>query len=85
VQQSTKRAHSADQHTDVCGAANSGVAVREPLHCGCRSAESGDRMTSARIGQHEVDQVAGKHTDNPGVPRRPKHPGSVSYVVYSVT
>jgi hypothetical protein len=41
-------------------------------------------MTRPRVGQHEVGQVAGQHTDDPGMPRRAKHSGSVSHVVYSV-
>jgi len=68
----------------VGDAADPAVAVSDPLHRRCRDAESCDRMTRPRVGQHEVGQVAGQHTDDPGMPRRAKHSGSVSHVVYSV-
>jgi hypothetical protein len=38
-------------------------------------------MPPFRIAQREVSQVAGQHAGHPGLRR--KHPGSVSYVVYS--
>jgi hypothetical protein len=41
-------------------------------------------VTRPRIGQHEVGQIAGQHTDQPRMPCRAKHSGSVSHVVYSV-
>jgi len=62
----------------VDGAADPGVAVGEPLHRRRRDAESRDRMTGPRVGQHEVGQVTEQHTDDPGMPRRLKHSGSVS-------
>jgi uncharacterized protein (DUF2236 family) len=68
----------------VDGAGDPGVAVGDPLHRRCRGAESGYRMTRPRVGQHQVDQMAGQHTDEPRMPRRAKHSGSVSHVVYSV-
>jgi hypothetical protein len=41
-------------------------------------------MPRSWVGQHQVGQAAGQHTGEPGMPRWPKHSGSVSHVVYSV-
>jgi hypothetical protein len=59
------------------------VAVGQLLQLRGSLAEHRDRMTSFRVAQRDVSQVAGQHADDPGLPCRRKHPGSVSHVVYS--
>src|ERR1700761_1046548 len=79
-----EQTHCPEQEADVGAAADPAAAVADPPHRRCRDAEPCDRMTRPRVGQHEVGQIAGQHTDDPGMPRRAKHSGSVSHVVYSV-
>jgi hypothetical protein len=62
-------------------AGDPGIAVAEPLQRRSRSTESCYRMSTLRVAEHKVGQIAGKHPDEP---RRPKHLGSVSHMVHSI-
>ncbi len=54
LQRGTENAHGADQDGDVRRADQPGVAIAEPLQRRCHGAESGNRMTRSRIGQHQI-------------------------------